>query len=64
MDQTNVNIKELMFEQRMREIEDDVPPFGIIDDGLDYAEQQDIQDQLNTGWHTFESPNTYNTEDW
>ena len=64
MDQPNVNIKELMFEQRMREIEDDVPPFGIIDDGLDYAEQQDIQDQLNTGWHTFESPNTYNTEDW
>lgn len=32
---TDIDIKQLMFEQRMREIEDDVLPFGFIDDGLD-----------------------------
>ena len=30
---TDINIKDLMFSQRMREIEDDVLPFGFIDDG-------------------------------
>jgi hypothetical protein len=29
---TNVNARELMFEQRAREIEDDVPPFGLSND--------------------------------
>ena len=32
-DMTDVNLKQMLFDQRMREIEDDVPPFGIIDDG-------------------------------
>ena len=32
---TDINIKEMMFEQRMKEIQDDVLPFGFIDDGLD-----------------------------
>jgi hypothetical protein len=32
---TDIDIKQLMFEQRMKEIEDDVLPFGFIDDGLD-----------------------------
>ena len=31
---TDISIKELMFQQRMQEIEDDVLPFGYIDDGL------------------------------
>jgi hypothetical protein len=31
---TDINIKEMMFEQRMKEIQDDVLPFGYIDDGL------------------------------
>lgn len=31
---TDINIKQLMFEQRMKEIQDDVLPFGFIDDGL------------------------------
>lgn len=32
---TDINIKELMFQQRMQEIEDDVLPFGFVDNGLD-----------------------------
>ena len=34
-DLTNINLKEMMFEKRMREIEDDVVPFGFTNDGLE-----------------------------
>jgi hypothetical protein len=30
---TDINVKKLMFDQRMQEIEADVPPFGFHDDG-------------------------------
>lgn len=60
-DMTNINLKELMFKRKMEEIENDVPPVGFIDDGLKYAEQQDMQQ--NQGWHTFEGPNI-GIEDW
>ena len=29
---TDINVRELMFKQRMREIEEDVPPFGFIEE--------------------------------
>ena len=29
---TDVNLKEMMFEQRMKEIENDITPFGFIED--------------------------------
>lgn len=32
-DMTNINLKEMLFNQKMKEIEDDVVPFGFIDDG-------------------------------
>jgi hypothetical protein len=32
-DMTNINLKEMLFKQKMKEIEDDVVPFGFIDDG-------------------------------
>ena len=41
---TDINLKEMMFKQRIKEIEDDVLPFGFVDDGLDYAQQQDQQE--------------------
>ena len=28
---TDINVKKMMFKQRMKEIEEDVPPFGIYD---------------------------------
>ena len=41
---TNINLKQMMFENRMKEIEEDVLPFGFIDDGSEYIEQQEQQD--------------------
>ena len=32
-DLTDINIKQMMFEERMKEIENDLVPFGFIDDG-------------------------------
>jgi hypothetical protein len=45
---TDVNIKTMMFEQQMKAIEEDVLPFGFIDDGIDAAEQEEQQDAWNT----------------
>jgi hypothetical protein len=44
---TDINIKQLMFEERMQEIENDILPFGFIDDGLD---QQPQYDPDRDGW--------------
>ena len=35
-DMTNINLKKMLFDQRMREIEDDIVPFGFIDDGSEH----------------------------
>jgi len=42
-DMTDINLKDMLFKQRMREIEDDIVPFGFIDDGKDYSEQIENQ---------------------
>jgi hypothetical protein len=44
---TDINLKQVMFEQRMKEIEDDVVPFGFVDDGLD-ADPEPIVDPKST----------------
>ena len=36
---TDINLKDMMFAKRMKAIEDDVPPVGYIDDGLDNIPQ-------------------------
>lgn len=33
-DMTDINLKQMLFDERMQQIENDVPPFGFIDDGL------------------------------
>ena len=40
---TDINLKEMMFKQRMKEIEDDVVPFGFIDDGMDEIRQAPVE---------------------
>lgn len=35
INRTNINMKEFLYEQRMKEIEEDLPLFGMVDDGLD-----------------------------
>lgn len=37
---TDINLRQFLHEQRIREIEDDVVPFGVIEDGLDVEEQE------------------------
>ena len=39
-DMTDINLKEMMFAQKMKEIEEDVPVFGVIDDGSDYIRER------------------------
>jgi hypothetical protein len=38
---TDINLKQMLFDQKMKDIEDDVVPFGFIDDGIDFAEEQE-----------------------
>ena len=43
-DMTNINLKEMMFQQRIKEIEEDVLPFGFVDDGSEYIAQQEREE--------------------
>ena len=45
---TDVNLKDMMFKQRMQEIENDVLPFGFVDDGIAAAEAEEQRDEWNT----------------
>tara|TARA_B100000575_G_C23134152_1_gene658462 strand:+ start:447 stop:2045 length:1599 start_codon:yes stop_codon:yes gene_type:complete len=45
---TDVDIKNMMFEQKMKAIEDDVLPFGFIDDGIAEAEREETVDNWST----------------
>jgi hypothetical protein len=58
---TDINLKEMMFAQKMKEIEDDVPPVGFIDDGLNEVRQEEEQKEM--GWHTFEGTGL-GVEEW
>lgn len=60
-DMTDINLKEMMFAKKMKEINDDVPPVGFIDDGLDDIRHEEEQKAM--GWHNFENINT-GVEDW
>lgn len=46
-DMMDIDIKKALFEQNLKEIEDDILPFGFIDDGSDYIEQQEKQPAYN-----------------
>lgn len=48
MDNTNVNLKQMLYEQKMRQIEDEVVPFGFIDDG------QGTDNDIEGGWKVVE----------
>ena len=51
-DMTNIDLKQMMFHDKMLQIEQDVPPFGIIDNGLDYIDQIENQEtNWGDGWH-------------
>ena len=43
VNQTDVNIKQMLYEEKIKAIEDDITPVGIIDDGTD-SRQQEVMD--------------------
>jgi hypothetical protein len=51
-DMTDINLKQLMFEQQMRQIEDDMVPFGFIDDGSEAISQ--YEDQENSRFNEWQ----------
>jgi len=46
-DMTDINIKQMLFDERMKQIEDDIPPFGFIDDGSAHIIEQEAQEGVN-----------------
>tara|TARA_B110000908_G_scaffold19073_1_gene21419 strand:- start:1638 stop:2123 length:486 start_codon:yes stop_codon:yes gene_type:complete len=46
-DLTNIDIKKMLFERQALAIDDDLPPFGIVDDGSDAIAEYDQQEQLD-----------------
>lgn len=50
-DMTDINLKEYMFKQKIREIEEDVVPFGFVDDGSDFVREQEQQKE----WLTYKT---------
>jgi len=58
----DVDFRTMLFEQRMKEIEDDIPPFGIID-GSSYSTELDLTDPYNAGWHDI-SAQQFTPEEW
>ena len=49
-DMTDINLKQMLFERRMKEIEDDVPPFGFVDTGLEHIVEEPIQENEWQVW--------------
>lgn len=45
-DMTDINLKQMMFENKMREIEEAIVPFGFIDDGSDAIREIEERDQM------------------
>ena len=43
--ETDINLKEMIFNDRMKAIEDDVVPFGFHDDGSDWIDEKERQEQ-------------------
>ena len=61
-DNFDMNIKNLLFEERMAQIEEDLPPFGIIDDGRDQVEAPSTD---GAEWTNFQTPfDTNYGENW
>ena len=49
-DMTDINLKEMMFKDRMQSIENDMVPFGYIDDGSDAIDAIERSDRGTSEW--------------
>jgi len=43
---SDIDLKQMLFEQRMKDIEADVVPFGVIDDGSEYIEELETREDM------------------
>ena len=50
-DISTVDLKEMLFKEKMDQIENDVPPFGIISDGFDSSSKFEEMAQEVKAWH-------------
>ena len=58
---TDINIRDLMFQQRMQEIENDVLDWGFVDDGLNDISQPVI---TSDQWQIEEPKQDWLVQDW
>jgi len=57
-DMTDINLKQMMFENQMREIEDAIVPFGFVDDGSDAIREIEEQDKMKYApWQIYNETN-------
>ena len=49
-DMTDINLKEMLFKQRMAEIEADIVPFGWVDDGSDWIKSIEDEENSKPDW--------------
>jgi len=47
---TDINIKDMIFNQKLKAIEEDIVPFGFIDDGSDQIKKIEIEDNPRQQW--------------
>ena len=50
-DMTDIDLKQMMFQDKMEQIDNDIVPFGFIDDGSDFIAEQEYEDLHRDGWH-------------
>ena len=50
-DMTDINLKEMLFKQRMEEIEADIVPFGWVDDGSRYIKHLEDNENAKPDWY-------------
>jgi len=54
-DMTDINLKDMLFKKQMRDIEDDIVPFGFIDDASDVIDQ--LEQKNDNDWAIEYDPN-------
>ena len=60
-DLTDIDLKKIMFEDRMKEIDDDIPPAGFIDDGSSYEQELENRERAEE-WFQPDNTNVDITE--
>ena len=54
-DMTDINLKDMIFKKQMKEIDDDLVPFGFIDDGSEAIDQ--LENGTKFEWQVEYDPN-------